>query len=30
MEYDPKYVDVIIEWWEQFTGQKALLIDGGD
>ena len=23
MEYDPKYVDVIIDRWEQFTGQKA-------
>ena len=26
MEYDPKYVDVIIERWEQFTGKKAELI----
>lgn len=26
MEYDPKYVDVIIDRWEQFTGQKAVLI----
>ena len=26
MEYDPKYVDVIIERWEQFTGQKAVLL----
>lgn len=25
MEYDPKYVDVIIERWEQFTGKKAVL-----
>ena len=24
MEYDPKYVDVIIDRWEQFTGQKAV------
>ena len=23
MEYDPKYVDVIIERWEAFTGEKA-------
>lgn len=28
MEYDPKYVDVIIERWEQFTGQKAVLLNG--
>lgn len=27
MEYDPKYVDVIIERWEEFTGQKAELIE---
>ena len=26
MEYDPKYVDVIIDRWEQFTGEKAKLI----
>ena len=24
MEYDPKYVDVIISRWEQFTGKKAI------
>lgn len=24
MEYDPKFVDVIITRWEQFTGQKAV------
>lgn len=24
MELDPKYVDVIIDRWEQFTGQKAV------
>ena len=29
MEYDPKYVDVIIERWENFTGQKAELIQKG-
>ena len=28
MEYDPKYVDVIIARWEQFTGQKAVLLNG--
>lgn len=27
MEYDPKYVDVIIDRWEKFTGQKATLIE---
>lgn len=27
MEYDPKYVDVIIARWEQFTGQKAVLLN---
>lgn len=26
MEYDPRYVDVIIDRWEQFTGEKAVLI----
>lgn len=26
MEYDPKYVDVIIKRWEEFTGKKAVLI----
>ena len=28
MEYDPKYVDVIINRWETFTGEKAVLING--
>lgn len=28
MEYDPKYVDVIIDRWEQFTGEKAVLLNG--
>lgn len=28
MELDPKYVDVIIERWENFTGQKAVKIEG--
>ena len=27
MEYDPKYVDVIIDRWEQFTGKKAVLLN---
>lgn len=27
MEYDPKYVDVIIERWETLTGQKAELVE---
>lgn len=27
MELDPRYVDVIINRWEQFTGQKATKID---
>ena len=28
MEFDPHYVDVIIARWEQFTGQKAVLVNG--
>lgn len=28
-ELDPKYVDVIIERWEKFTGRKAEKVDGG-
>lgn len=28
MEFDPKYVDVIIDRWEKFTGRKAILIGG--
>lgn len=28
MELEPKYVDVIIDRWEQFTGQKAVLLNG--
>jgi DNA modification methylase len=28
MEYDPKYVDVIIERWEKLTGKKAQKIEG--
>jgi len=30
MEFDPKYVDVIINRWEQFTGRKAELIQEGN
>ncbi len=28
MEYDPIYVDVIVDRWEQFTGEKAVLLNG--
>ena len=28
MELDPKYCDVIIERWEKFTGEKAVLMNG--
>lgn len=28
MELEPKYIDVIIERWEKFTGQKAVLLNG--
>ena len=28
MELDPHYVDVIIKRWEDFTGQKAVLLNG--
>lgn len=28
MEFDPKYVDVIIDRWEKFTGEKAVLLNG--
>ena len=27
MEYDPKYADAIIKRWEDFTGQKAVLLE---
>lgn len=27
MEYDPKFVDVIIDRWEQFTGEKVVLLN---
>lgn len=28
MELDPKYIDVIIDRWEKFTGEKAVLLNG--
>ena len=28
MEYDPRYADVIIDRWEQFTGERAVLLNG--
>ena len=28
MEYDPRYVDAIIERWEKLTGEKAVLVKG--
>ena len=27
MELEPKWVDVIIQRWENFTGEKAILIE---
>lgn len=30
MDLDPRYVDVIIDRWEEFTGKKAVLIMEGD
>lgn len=27
MEYDPKYIDVIIDRWEKLTGEKAVLLN---
>ena len=30
MELDPRYVDVIVNRWEELTGQKARLIEGGE
>ena len=28
MELDPRFVDVIIDRWEKFTGGKAVLLNG--
>lgn len=28
MEFGPKFIDVIIERWENFTGEKAVLLNG--
>ena len=28
MEYEPKWIDVIIKRWEDFTGRKAVLLNG--
>lgn len=30
MELDPHYIDVIINRWETFTGNKAVLLNGGE
>lgn len=30
MEYEPHYVDVIIQRWENFTGEKAVLLNEGE
>ena len=30
MELDPHYIDVIIQRWENFTGQKAVLLNEGE
>ena len=30
IELDPKYVDVIVKRWEEFTGRKATRLEGGD
>lgn len=30
MEFDPKFADVIIDRWEKFTGEQAVLIHAGE
>ena len=30
MELDPHYIDVIIQRWENFTGEKAVLLNKGE
>ena len=30
IELDPKYVDVIVKRWEEFTGKKAIHADTGE
>ena len=30
MEYDPRYADVIIDRWEEFTGEEAVLLNGNE
>lgn len=30
MEFEPRFVDVIIDRWESFTGEKAVLLNGQD
>ena len=27
LEYDPRYIDVIIDRWEKYTGETAVLIN---
>ena len=27
MEFDPHYVDVIIDRWEKFTGKRAVMLN---
>lgn len=28
MEFDPRYIDAIISLWENYTGKKAVLLNG--
>jgi DNA modification methylase len=30
MELDPKYVDVIVKRWQEYTGESAIHADTGD